>query len=61
LQLQEGDRLSLLREGDQLVLRPRRVDIAAVRGMWKHLGNGHEVDDLIAERREDARRENEEE
>lgn len=61
LQLQEGDLLSLVRDGDELVLRPRRADVASVRGMWKHLGNGHEADDLIAERREEARRENEEE
>jgi len=61
LNLQEGDRLSLVRDGANLVLAPRRADIDAVRGMWKHLGNGHEVDDLIAERREEARRENEEE
>lgn len=58
--LEAGDRLSLAHEGDHLVLRPRRADIDAVRGMWKHLGNGHEVDDFLAERRDEARRESEE-
>lgn len=60
LGLEPGDRLSLVRDGDGLVLRPQRADVASVRGMLKHLGNGHEVDDLLAERREEARREDEE-
>ncbi len=57
LKLQEGDRLSLVRDGDQIVLTPQRGDVEALHGLLSHLGNGHEVDDLMAERRAEAARE----
>jgi len=57
MKLAEGDRLSLVRDGDQIVLTPQRNEVKAVLGMLSHLGNGHEVDDLIAERRVEAARE----
>lgn len=57
MKLAEGDRLSLVRDGDQIVLSPQRSDVEALHGMLGHLGNGHEVEDLIAERRAEAARE----
>jgi len=57
LRLQDGDRLSLARDGDRLVVAPRRGEVEAVRGLLRHLGDGHVVDDLIAERRAEAARE----
>jgi AbrB family looped-hinge helix DNA binding protein len=56
LHIEEGDRLSLLVEGERLVLVPQRAGVAAVRGMFKHLATDRSVvDELIEERREEAR------
>jgi AbrB family looped-hinge helix DNA binding protein len=50
----EGDRLALERDGDRLVLVPQHAEIARIRGMFRHLGDGKVAEDLIAERRRDA-------
>lgn len=60
LHIAEGDRLSLSVDGDRLVLVPQRAEVEQVRGMFKHLATDVSVvDELLAERREEARRENE--
>ena len=50
----EGDRLTVQRDGERLVLVPQVSEVAGIRGMFKHLGDGHVVDDLIADRRREA-------
>lgn len=50
----EGDRLSVERDGERLVLVPQLGEIARIRGMFRHLGDGHVVADLIADRRREA-------
>ncbi|MBA2515400.1 MAG: AbrB/MazE/SpoVT family DNA-binding domain-containing protein [Solirubrobacterales bacterium] len=62
LNLSEGDVLNIGVEGDQLVLLSRRAAAARLRGMLEHPATDVSVvDELIAERREEARREGEEE
>lgn len=58
LGLSEGDRVTLRRQGDDLVLTPRRQDVDELRGMFRHLGAERSATEgLIAERRREARRE----
>lgn len=57
-----GDELVARMEGQRLVLESRAAAGARVRGMLKHLATDVSVvDELIADRREEARREDEEE
>ena len=60
LKIQDGDRVSLTLEKDgSLVLQTRDVAIRRLRGMFKHLAKPgrHASDELIAERRREARME----
>ncbi|UUY05360.1 AbrB/MazE/SpoVT family DNA-binding domain-containing protein [Svornostia abyssi] len=58
LGLHEGDRLTLRVERGRLVLAPDRAKVEPLRGMFRDLAPaGGVVDELIAERREEARRE----
>lgn len=58
LQISPGDRLTLTIEEDRLVLEPQRLALRRTRGMYKHLAAGRSlVNELIADRREEARRE----
>lgn len=50
----EGDRLSVERDGERLVLVPQVGEVARIRGMFQHLGDGHVVVDLLADRRREA-------
>ena len=50
----EGDRLSVERDGERLVLVPQLGEVARIRGMFQHLGDGQVVADLIAGRRREA-------
>lgn len=60
MELNEGDRLSLHRDGDRLVIVPQRREAEALRGMFSHLAKDRSVvDELIADRRAEARRESE--
>jgi len=53
-----GDELALSVDDDRLVLEPRAAAAARARGMLRHLATEvSAVDELIAERREEARRE----
>ena len=62
LGLEEGDRLVVIRDPDGTrKLAPLRDQLRKVRGMYAHLAPGRSmVDELIADRREKARREDEE-
>ena len=62
LGLREGDRMILVVQPDRsLRLVSLREQLKKLRGMYKHLAVGRSlVDELIQERREEARRENEE-
>ena len=62
LGLEEGDRLVVIRDPDGTrKLAPLRDQLRKVRGMYAHLAPGRSmVDELIADRREEARREDEE-
>jgi AbrB family looped-hinge helix DNA binding protein len=60
LKIRDGDRVALTLEGDGLVtLQTRDVAIRRLRGMFKHLAKPGRLasDELIAERRREARRE----
>jgi AbrB family looped-hinge helix DNA binding protein len=58
LRLDEGDRLSFHVEDKRLVLVPQRNDVERLRGIFRRSpGDGSVVDELIAERRREARRE----
>lgn len=58
LKIAPGDRLSLAVEGDRLSLEPAASAAARARGMLRHLRtDASVVDELIAERREEASRE----
>jgi AbrB family looped-hinge helix DNA binding protein len=58
LLLDEGDKLSFRVEDKRLVLVPQRHEVERLRGMFKDSsGDASVVDELIAERREEARRE----
>ena len=59
LGLRDGDELVAWMQDDQVVISTRRAVAARTRGMYSHLGEGA-VDGLIAERRAEARREDEE-
>ncbi len=60
LDIRPGDQLNLSEEDGQLVLETRAAAAAKARGMLKHLATDVSVvDELIAERREEARREDE--
>lgn len=62
LGIAEGDVLNVAVDADRLVLASRRAAAAKLDGMLSHLATGVSVvDELIAERREDARREQEQE
>ena len=50
----EGDRLSLRRDGERIVLVTQKEEVARIRGMFRQLGDGHVVADLIADRRREA-------
>ena len=57
LGLAAGDELTLTIDGERLVLEPRAVAAARARGMFAHLATDVSVvDELLAERREEARR-----
>ena len=57
LQISPGDELSLTIHDDRLVLEPPRTAARRARGMFKHLATDVSVvDELIAERRAEARR-----
>jgi len=56
--LEAGDRLTVSEENGDLRLVPQAAAAARARGMLKHLATDVSVaDELIAERREEARRE----
>ncbi len=58
LNISPGDRLSLAVEGERLSLEPAAAAAARARGMLSHLRTDvSAVDELIAERREEATRE----
>ncbi len=58
LGLQEGDRLAIRVDRGRLVLAPDRAKVERLRGMFRDLApEGGVVDELLAERREEARRE----
>lgn len=58
LLLHEGDRLALEIEGERLVLVPQRGEVRRLQGMFKRPpGSSSVVEELIAERREEALRE----
>lgn len=58
LGIEAGDELSLHVDGESIVLEPRVAAVARARGMYRHLATDVSVaDDLIAARREEARRE----
>jgi AbrB family looped-hinge helix DNA binding protein len=58
LLLDEGDKLSFRIEDRRLVLVPQRNEVERLRGMFKDSSSDASVvDELIAERREEARRE----
>jgi AbrB family looped-hinge helix DNA binding protein len=58
LLLDEGDKLSFRIEDKRLVLVPQRNEVERLRGLFKDSSsNVSVVDELIAERREEARRE----
>lgn len=58
LGLERGDQLSPAVTEGRMVLEPRSAAGARTRGLFKHLaGESSVVDELIAERREAARRE----
>ncbi len=60
LGISPGDELALTVDGHRLVLEPRAVAAARARGMFKHLATGTSVvDELLADRREEARRQEE--
>lgn len=53
-----GDALNLALDNGRLVLEPQRAAVRRLRGMYRHLATDVSVvDELIAERREEARRE----
>ena len=62
LGLREGDRMVLVVQPDRsLRLVSLQEELKKLQGMYKHLAPGRSaVDELIRERREEARRENEE-
>ncbi|MGH8248165.1 MAG: AbrB/MazE/SpoVT family DNA-binding domain-containing protein [Gammaproteobacteria bacterium] len=62
LKLRQGDRMVLIVHSDgSLRLASLRDQVKKVQGMFSHLNAGGSlVDELIRERREEARRENEE-
>jgi AbrB family looped-hinge helix DNA binding protein len=59
LNIRQGDQLALLLQEDGTVkLQTRAVVAHSLRGMYKHLANGRSVvDELIAERRREAKME----
>lgn len=58
LRISPGDELTLAVERGRLVLEPRAAAAARARGMFKGLaGAASVVDELIAQRREEAQRE----
>ena len=59
LNLEQGDRLIVRQEGESLVLERREAIESRLWGMFSHLPREiNLVDELIAERRSEARREN---
>ena len=58
LQIEPGEELTLTVDRSRLVLEPRSAAVERVRGSLRHLATDKSVvDELIAERREEARRE----
>ena len=58
LGIETGDQLNLTVDDNRLVLESRRAAARRLRGMFRHLATDVSVvDELIAERREEARRE----
>jgi AbrB family looped-hinge helix DNA binding protein len=58
LHLDEGDKLAFRVEDKRLVLVPQRNEVERLRGLFKDSSSDASVvDELIAERREEARRE----
>jgi AbrB family looped-hinge helix DNA binding protein len=58
LLLDEGDKLSFQVEDKRLVLVPQRNEVERLRGLFKDSSSDTSVvDELLAERREEARRE----
>lgn len=57
--LRDEDELVAWLEGERLIISTRRAVASSTSGMYRHLGRGA-VEGLIAERRAEARRENEE-
>jgi antitoxin PrlF len=50
----EGDRLSVELHGGRIILVPQKEEVARIRGMFRHLGDGQVVADLIADRRRES-------
>ncbi|MEA3276786.1 MAG: AbrB/MazE/SpoVT family DNA-binding domain-containing protein [Pseudomonadota bacterium] len=58
LHLKPGDRLLIRQEGESLVLEPREAVVKRLQGLFAHIPKDVSlVDELIAERREEAARE----
>ncbi|MBJ7521471.1 MAG: AbrB/MazE/SpoVT family DNA-binding domain-containing protein [Solirubrobacteraceae bacterium] len=58
LGMREGDRLAIRVDRGRLVLVPDRANVESLRGMLRDLApEGGVVEELLAERREQARRE----
>ncbi len=59
LRISPGDQMTVTIDKGRLVLEPRAAAAARARGMFKQLARGASVvDELVAQRREEARREN---